>query len=261
MSQPLVSIVILCHDDAVYLPGCAASIRRHTRVPYELILVDNGSTDDAAGAFRSVRRALPCRVRVLRNRENRFFAAGNNQGMATAAGEYLLLLNADTVVAPGWLESLLACVRRDPGLGTVGPYTNHAAGPQVLWPERYDSVRGLDRWALAWAEKRRGRIRYVPWIIGFCMLLPRRVLERVGDLDERFGPGGFEDYDYCLRLRLAGYRIAIAEDSYVHHYGGRGYVHMGYDSLRLRNREVYRDKWGQWTFDRVRGGSVAALRG
>lgn len=83
----------------------------------------------------------------------------------------------------------------------------------------------------------------MPCLIGFCLLIPRRVVREVGLLDEGFGPGGFEDYDYCLRVRLAGYELAIAEDVYVHHFGGRGYVNMRYDALREGNREHYWSKW------------------
>lgn len=248
---PLASIIILCHNDRRYLRGCAASIRRHTPLPYELIFVDNGSQDGAYHDLKRIRRASARPVRIIRNKENRFFAGGNNQGLRAARGEYLVLLNADTIVTPGWLEGLVSCARRDPKIGLVGPYTNQAAGLQVVWPPAYGPTEDLPAWARDWSRARRGRARIVPWLVGFCFLIPRGVFEAVGFLDERFGPGGFEDYDYCLRVRLAGYEMAIAEDVYIHHFGGRGYVNMQYEKLRAGNRRVYWDKWSRWTRDRL----------
>ena len=197
-------------------------------------------------------------MRILRNRENRFFAGGNNQGVRAARGRHLVLLNADTVVTPGWLDELAACAEARPNLGMLGPYTNHAAGPQVLWPPRYRDLGELPRWARSWAAPRRGRVRLVPSLIGFCVLIPRAAADRVGLLDDGFGPGGFEDYDYCLRLRLAGFELGIAEAVYVHHFGGRGYVNMRYDELREGNRELYWEKWSRRCRDACRDRVPAA---
>ncbi|MFA6092764.1 MAG: glycosyltransferase family 2 protein [Elusimicrobiota bacterium] len=249
--KPEASIIVLCHKDLSYLLPCLESVRRNTRVPYELVLVDNASPDGAYEAFIRLRRTFPSPVRVVHNRENRFFAGGNNQGLALARGRHLMLLNADTLVAPGWLEGLIACVDKDPRLGIVGPYTNQAAGLQVRWPEPYKTPAQFTRWAGRKASSLQGRVRYVPWIIGFCVLIPRPVLEKVGVLDEYYGPGGFEDYDYCLRVRQAGLRIGIAEEVHVHHFGGRGYVDMSYDVLRRRNRELFWSKWGRLCRERL----------
>lgn len=249
--RPRVSIVILCHNDARYLRGCVASVRRHTKLPYELVFVDNASKDGAIEELRRIRRESTGPVRILRNRENRFFAGGNNQGIREASGELLVLLNADTLVTPGWLEPLVDCVRRRPEVGIAAPYTNQAAGLQVLWPPAYRSRRGLEAWSRRRSRELRGRLRLVPMLIGFCLLVPRAVLDRIGLLDEAFGPGGFEDYDLCLRARMAGYELAIAEDSYVHHFGGRGYVAMPYDDMRERNRRLFWDRWASRCSDRL----------
>jgi len=242
---PVASIVILCHNDRGFLRGCVSSLRRHTRLPHELVLVDNGSEDGVEDDLRRIRRTYPHPVRLIRNRENRFFSGGNNQGIRASRGRHLVLLNADTVVTPGWLSGLIRAAEANPGVGMVGPYTNHAAGLQVLWPPGYKELRELPAWSRSWAQRRKGRVRLVPGLIGFCVLVPRAVLDRVGLLDEGFGPGGFEDYDFCLRLRLAGCELAIAEEVYVHHFGGRGYVNMRYDALREENRALYWEKWGQ----------------
>ena len=86
-------------------------------------------------------------------------------------------------------------------------------------------------------------------MIGFCMLIPKKVIRRIGLLDERFGPGGYEDYDYCLRVQMAGYKVILAEDVFIHHFGGKGYVGMDYDEMRARNRGIFVRKWCRKTLE------------
>lgn len=248
--RPLVSIVVLCHNDGKYLRGCVASLRRHTdakRTPYELILVNNASQDGSGPYLRGLARAA--NVRLIENDTNRFFAGGNNQGARLARGRYVLLLNADVIVGPGWLERLLACAERDDSIGVVGPYTNGAVGHQWVRDPGYRSPDQVASFARRWAAEHDGRWREVHRIIGFCFLIKREVISRVGLLDERFGPGGYEDYDYCIRARHAGFKIAIAEDVFIHHFGGRGYVGMDYDGLRRGNRSILARKWCDYTIE------------
>lgn len=249
--KPAASIIILCHNDRRYLRGCVASLRRHTRVPHELIFVDNCSSDGVIEDLRAIRRSYPFPVKIIRNRENTFFSGGNNQGLRVARGRHIVLLNADTLVTPGWLEGMIAAAEEDPDVGLVGPCTNQAAGLQVVWPPAYRTPRELPAWARRWTAAHKGSRLEAPWLVFFCVLAPRRVLERIGALDEHYGPGGFEDYDLCLRARLAGYRLVVARDVYVHHFGGKGYVNMRYEELRGRNRDKFWDKWDGWCRDRL----------
>jgi len=140
-------------------------------------------------------------VRLIRNEENRFFAGGNNQGIAAATGDHVVLLNADAVVGPGWLSLMIRCAEEDPRIGLVGPCTNFASGIQHICDPGYRGVGGFSAFARRWARDHAGRRREAHRLIAFCLLIKREVVERVGLLDERFGPGGYEDYDYCLRAR------------------------------------------------------------
>lgn len=238
-----VSIIILCHNDQACLKNCAASIERHTQPgSCELLIVDNGSGREARGELEAIKRRSRFPVRLLRNRTNRFFGPANNQGLAAARHPYVLFLNADTVVTPGWLPALVSALDSDPRLGLIGPMTNSAVGLQLV-NDRCNDVRGLTRWFQAWKKGRRAEVRLVPWIIGFCVLMHRELAVRLGGFDELYGPGGYEDYDLCLKARLAGYETGIASRAYVHHFGGRGYGGMDYDGMRKSNREIYRAKW------------------
>ena len=246
---PLVSIILLCHNDGRYLRRCLASLWRYTdprTTPYEIILVNNASSDGSESFLR--RAARSGRARLIENEVNRYFAGGNNQGIRIARGEMVLLLNADTLVGPGWLERLVACARRAPSIGVVGPWTNRAAGYQYAASPGY-RIEDFPAFSLRWARERAGRWTEVHRLTAFCFLIKRSVVRRVGLLDERFEAGGYEDYDYCIRVRKAGYAIALADDVFVHHFGGRGYIGMDYEGLRLRNRDLLARKWCAFAFE------------
>ena len=240
---PQVSVIILCHNDKRYLRDCVGSVNRHTEPGLcELIIVDNGSADNPLPDIQAIKRVSAAPVRVIRNKTNRFFGPANNQGLAAARAPFVLFLNADIIATPGWLSSMLGTLRGNPRLGLVGPMTNSAVGFQLVNDPCRD-VRRLPRWAAEWKKGRPAVVKLAPWIIGFCALMPRGLAAGLGGFDELYGPGGYEDYDLCLKTRLAGREIGIAQDSYVHHFGGMGYAGMDYDGMRRSNRELYRRKW------------------
>jgi GT2 family glycosyltransferase len=236
-ARDLASVIVLTHNDGKYLRRCLDSVRRHTAGPHEVIVVDNATTDGSAGFLRREKG-----LRVIRQDKNLFFSGGVNAGLKGAWGRYLVLLNADTIVTAGWLEKLVRRLKRDETIGLAGPCTNSAAGRQRV-ENAPRSAKSLDAFAARWAKEHDGGRLDVPRLDGFCLAFRRDVMEHVGLFDERFGPGGYEDYDYCLRVRQAGYRVVLVEDVYVHHEGGKGYRGRDYEALRRRNREVLVEKW------------------
>jgi FkbM family methyltransferase len=235
----LTSIVIPTHNELACTRLCLDSIRRFTDEPYELIVVDNGSSDGTAQYLRSQEG-----VKVIANPENRGFPAACNQGLRQAKGRQLLLLNNDTVVTTGWLRRQLRALHSDPRVGLAGPCSNCVSGEQQV-PVTYEDLSGLDDFAWDWGLAHDGELTDTDRLIGFCLLLRREVLDRVGLFDERFGIGNFEDDDYCRRALRAGYRAVIACDAFVHHEGGRTFLGSGIDLAALleRNQELFREKW------------------
>ncbi len=241
--EKLTSIVMLTFNQLDLSKKCLDSLERFTAVPYELIIVDNGSNDgtvDFLNQYRSGKK----NVRCIFNSENLAFSKANNQGIREAKGEYILLLNNDVILTGGWLKRMQKCLEISNRVGAAGPCTNVASGPQKISPG-YEDLSELQNYSCAFAIKNAGRWINCHRLNAFCFIIKREVVEQVGLLDERFGPGGFEDYDYCLRIRQAGYKIMLAGDVYVHHIGGQGYEpnNMNYNDLRVVNKDIFINKW------------------
>src|SRR5262249_40115974 len=151
----------------------------------ELILIDNGSTDGTPTYFEELKlRAGPNRVEVIRNEENLGFPPAINQGLAAAQGEFLVLLNNDTVVTPNWLDGLIDRALYDyPRTGLVGAVTNASRPPQEIQPG-YADLAGLDGFARRRAQEYAGKALQVERLTGFCLLLRRDVYQKLGALDE-----------------------------------------------------------------------------
>jgi GT2 family glycosyltransferase/Flp pilus assembly protein TadD len=243
----LTSLIVLCCNEIAFTRLCLESVLARTRPPYELILVDNGSTDETPAYLESLKgRPGPARVAVIRNPHNVGFPAGCNQGIRQARGEQLLFLNNDTVVAEGWLEGLLACLRSAADIGLAGAVSNGVPEPQRVVPPEQD-VRLLDETAARRRREFARRSQDVPRLSGFCLVGRRAVLEQVGGFDERYGLGFFDDDDLGLRVRRAGYKLRVALDVFVHHFGNRTFLGLGVDTARqlADNLARFRDKWGE----------------
>jgi GT2 family glycosyltransferase len=213
---------------------------------------EKGIDDSLIGGFddwgKDGDRKSGVRVKIIKNKENLGFAAGNNQGMAAARGDYILLMNNDVVVTPGWLSRMVACSEKSPMIGIVGPKSNYVSGPQLVENVSYDTkdLNGLERYADEFAENNSGKATPCWRVVGFCMLIKRAVIDKIGGLDARYGLGNFEDDDFSLRARLAGYESRIAEDCFVHHFGNRTFLaaQIDYKKSLHKNWEIFKEKWG-----------------
>ncbi|MGB5749031.1 MAG: glycosyltransferase, partial [Desulfobacterales bacterium] len=251
------SIIILTHNQLEYTKRCIGSIFTHTKEAFELIVVDNGSTDGTVEYLESEAsrrksedggRRPDVRIKIIKNSENLGFAAGNNQGIAAARGDYILLMNNDVVVTPGWLSRMVACAEKSSMIGMVGPKSNYVSGPQFVENVSYDikNLNGLERFSSEFAKIHSGKTTPFWRVVGFCMLIKRTVIEKIGGLDARYGLGNFEDDDFSLRAILAGYESRIAEDCFVHHFGNRTFLaaQIDYKKSLHMNWEIFKEKWG-----------------
>ncbi|RKO65548.1 glycosyltransferase family 2 protein [Desulfofundulus salinus] len=239
MKEKLTSIIIPTRNQLSLTVLCLENIIKYTPEPVEIIVVDNGSTDGIREYLRSVSE-----IRLLENGRNLGFAAACNRGLAVARGDYLLLLNNDTLVTPGWLSGLISHLKKYPGAGLVGPLSNCGGVTQTM-PVAPPSLDRLEEFSRRLALQNRGQCRPVPVLSGFCLLFTRRVLNTIGGLDPRFNPGNFEDDDFCLRARLAGFVLLVAADVFVYHFGQRTFTGEGMDyrAALQTGWEKFRLKW------------------
>ncbi len=254
-SFPLASVVVVTYNNLPLTGACLESVLARTAWPrFEVIVVDNGSSDGTPAYLEKLATADP-RVQVILNPDNRGFAAANNQGLARAGGEYLVLLNNDTVVVRGWLEGLIRHLAAHSEWGLVGPVTNWI-GNEAQIPVGYSTLEELPAWAERHCRQHDGRYFPIPVLAMFCVAMRRQVFEKVGDLDERFGMGMFEDDDYAERVRRAGLEVVCVEDVFVHHEGRAAFRRMddqAYRKLFEDNRRKFEEKWGRpWQPHRYR---------
>ncbi len=257
---PVVSVVIVTYGGLELTKACLDSLLEHETWPrLDVIVVDNGSSDGTPEYLAEVARGDP-RVRCVFNRENRGFAAANNQGIALAAGEIVVLLNNDTVVPPGLMGRLAAHLRRDASIGLLCPTTNFCGNEARVEPD-YSDVADLPAFAARRARAHRGRVFDIGVAAMYCVAARRDVLDEVGPLDEAYGIGMFEDDDFAVRMRAKGYRVACAEDAYVHHVGQGAFRKLSpeaYDALWKKNQAYFEKKFGvEWKAHTPREGVAA----
>jgi GT2 family glycosyltransferase len=243
--EPAASIVVVSFNSLPLTRLCLETVLANSDGPFELIVVDNASADGSRGYLEGL-AGRDARVSLLLNDENAGFPAACNQGLAAARGERLVLLNSDTIVAPGWLTQLGSHLDRKADL--VGPVTNRI-GNEAEVPVAYDTYGDFLREAGARARGRRGEAIEISTLTMFCLAMRRSAWEQIGPLDESFGVGTLEDDDYSLRARRAGLRLLCAEDVLVHHFGegsfGKLFKDGEYSRLLARNRRRFEQKWGE----------------
>ena len=257
---PLVSIVIVTHNSRRYIQPCLESILRNDTYPNrEIIVVDNASTDGTVDILRAFENeGVRCEFLAT----NTGFAGGNNVGARLAQGECLVLLNADTMVTPGWLGRLIERLRSDHLIGVICPVTN-AAGNEAKIGVSYGDEYSMERFSTVIARQRRGLTTEPKMVALFCAAIRRSLYWDLGGLDEGYGIGMFEDDDLSASVHRAGLRTLIAEDCFVHHFGQGAFSTLKsatYEALFQANRKRFEKKWGvRWEKHRLRPGVRAAF--
>jgi GT2 family glycosyltransferase len=246
----LASILILNHNGGDGLVLCLDSVRAYTRKPYEIIVLDNASTDGSLDYLRQ-----QADVRLIESAVNLGCPGGRARLLPEAKGDYVVLLDNDTIVTPDWLGLFERLAWTDSRIGLLGPRSNYVSGPQWIPDVPYRDLAGLRQYAVERQEQHASEVTPVGRLVGFCLWLRRAVIDRIGNVDASFGRFGFEDDDLCRRAILAGFGVGIAEGVFVHHTGGpQAQGDPEYNRLMLAAREVYTRKWADapTTFDHAR---------
>jgi len=248
VKMPCVSVIILTFNNLDLTKACLESVlNRSEYTNLEVIVVDNASSDGTPAYLESLAQEH-LNLRIVLNAENLGFAAGNNVGLKVATGDFLILLNNDTVVTQGWILTLLRYFQSNPNLGLLGPVTNNI-GNEARIEITYSLIEDMSKEAQRYTLAHMGKIYPMRNAAFFCVMMSRSTYERCGPISEDYGRGFFEDDDYCRKVDEEGLVIACAEDVFVHHHLSASFSKISSierNDLFVRNKNTYEKKWGKW---------------
>lgn len=235
--KPACSIIIPVFNKLELTQPCLEAIKRFTESSlYELIVVDNASTDGTAEYLKNCGHA-----RVISNQENKGFARACNQGACAAGTDLLLFLNNDTVVHEGWLQMLLDCLEQHPKAGIVGCRLLYPDGT-VQHAGVGITVDGIGEHLFSGFSADYPAViqpRLLQAVTAACMLVRRNCFNAVGGFDEGY-INGFEDVDFCLKARRLGYDVRYCPDTRIVHYEESSPGRNLYESY---NKQRFRQRW------------------
>lgn len=255
------SIIIPVFNQFEYTLACLASLQAvQEQPPFEVIVVDDCSTDSTPEVIAQIPGVV-----YLRNDSNSGFIASCNTGARTARGKYLVFLNNDTLVKPGWLTALLDTFKEERRAGIVGS--------KLLYPDGRLQEAGGIIWqdASGWnygkfddpGKPEYNYLRDVDYCSGAALMVPKALFESAGGFDSRYAPGYYEDTDLAFKVRQAGYRVLYQPLSEVIHYegvtGGTD-ISTGAKKHQEVNRSTFAEVWSDELAKRPANGDVTFLR-
>jgi GT2 family glycosyltransferase len=242
--NPEVTIIVPVHNNFAYTYDCLKSIHDTCGgLRYEVIVADDASSDATRKAGRKF-----ANVRIVRNEQSLFFLRNCNRAATFAKGEYIVLLNNDTLVHEGWLESMLKLARADDTIGVVGSKLLFADGSLqeaggIVWSDgsAWNYGREDD------AEKAEyNYVKEADYVSGASMMVRKALWDEVGGFDDRYAPAYYEDSDLAFEARKRGHKVVYQPLSVVTHFEGASHgtdLKSGLKSYQIRNAKLFYNKW------------------
>lgn len=237
---PLVSIVVLAYNHLDYTKLCIESLFKYTsHIDYELITIDNGSTDGTKEFFQS----LPNEKKISFD-ENIGVDKAINYGYRIAEGKFTINVSNDLILTTNWLDNLLICMDSDERIGMVAPVSSYSSNYQQV-NLGYKDLDEMQEMAKAFnvsaPEKWEERLR----LITYTCLIRTDLQKKLGGFDEAYNPGGFDDDDLCFKVRRMGYKLILATDTFVHHFGSVTFqVEYSKNDILVKNRRLFLERYG-----------------
>ncbi len=243
-ADPFCSIIIVSYNNFEESTSpCLQSLMEQSG-NFEIIVVDNNSTTETKDKLQQF-AAADKRIQLAFNSTNRGYAGGNNDGVALASSETIILLNNDTIVPDGSIEKLTTLLHQHPQWQMLGPVTNSCGNEQQIFCHGSNSHEILLEGA-AWCRKSAGFSLETDILGFFAVAMPRKVYNRLSGLNEAFGLGFYEDTDFCYRAKAEGMKLVITEEVFIYHQGSSTFSKMKDETRRLmkKNRKLFRKLHG-----------------
>jgi GT2 family glycosyltransferase len=212
-------IIIVTWNGIDYTKKCIDSVLKNTHgITYRFIFVDNNSTDETLEFLKKIKNSI-----IIDNDTNLGFAKAMNQGFEKVTAKYTVWLNNDTIVTHNWLVDLVSYFQYEPKAGAIGPVSNGTGFIQKVDGLEKNNYESIEKFAKEIKKKFKGDIIEYHRIAGFCLVMKSELINIVGKLDETFNHGGYDDDEYCKRIREKGFKILIAEDVFIYHKSGASF--------------------------------------
>jgi GT2 family glycosyltransferase len=232
-------IVLLVFNNFTLTNDCIESILKSTDVPSRLIIVDNGSEKNVRDQLSGIKGNDNVKITVILNEKNMGFARGMNIGIRSSDSKFVCLLNNDTIVTHGWLSSMIDVSLKNPEIGVINPASNNFG----QYPPK---GKNLEAYSSELRKQFGGKYTEVGQCIGFCMLIKRELIEKIGLIDEEQGFMFFEDTDYCYRAKRAAFKCVIALGAYVYHHEHKSFGGIkDIDKIFKKSQEAFYKRWGK----------------
>lgn len=234
-------LVVPVFNSLHHARNCIRSILNHASLPYRLHIVDDGSTAHVSQELTQLAETRVGNAHVIRNDGNRGYLYSANRGGFAGSSPYIVFINSDTFVPPGFLERLKEAFESDPRIAVVTAVSNWANWTRVCWsiPPGHN-IYSLNT-LLPQATRR--AISDINNASGFFFAVRREVFEALEGFDPAYGFGYWEEADFCMKVLQGGQRVVVDEGLFVYHHGWGTFKQVGRNENMERNKAVFMSRW------------------
>jgi GT2 family glycosyltransferase len=250
---PYYSLIVLSYNNWAFTKQCLISLLgsiedAHIQKGIEIIIVDNGSNSETVkqmDVFSKKYKNHAVQLEFVLLKENLGYPSGINIGIGRSKGAIIAVLNNDLLFPPNWLSPIVQVLEADPRIGFAAPFLSYAGRSVQHVGKTFDTIEEMEAFAVYFTNLNKAHLIYSDKLLGACLVFRRDLLVATGGNDFWYGIGNFDDVDWCVRARLAGYTIAVVGGSFVHHIGHASFAQdpAQFTSSLQINQAKFERKW------------------